>query len=53
VRHHFLRDRIAKDIVLDFVGIEHQLANIFTKLLSKDHFCKIKKNLGFIHAKDI
>jgi len=51
VRHHFLRDHIAKDIVLDFVGIEHQLANILTKLLSKDH--KIKGNLGFIHAKDI
>jgi hypothetical protein len=41
------------DIVLEFVGIEHQLIDIFIKPSSKDHFCKIKRNLGFIHAKDV
>ena len=41
------------DIVLEFVGTEHLLIDIFIKPLSKDHFCKIKRNLGFIHAKDV
>jgi hypothetical protein len=41
------------NIVLEFVNTEYQLANIFTKLLGKDRFCEIWKNLGFIHANDI
>jgi len=54
VRHHFLRDHMTKrDIALEFVGKEHQLVVIFTKSLSKDHFCKMSKNLGFIYAKYI
>jgi hypothetical protein len=52
--YHFLRDHITKgDIVLEFVGIEHQLTNILTKPLSKYCFCEIRRILGFIHAKYI
>lgn len=54
VRHHFLRDHIEKgDIILEFIGTEHQLADIFTKPLAKDRFCEIRRNLGFIHANDV
>jgi hypothetical protein len=54
VRHHFLRDHMLKyDIVLEFVSTEHQLADIFTKSLGKDHFCKIQRNLSCIHTNDI
>jgi hypothetical protein len=41
------------DIVLKFVSTEHQLANIFTKSLGKDHFCEIQRNLSCIHTNDI
>jgi len=41
------------DIVLEFVSTEHQLADIFTKSLGKDHFCKIQRNLSCIHTNDI
>ena len=48
--HHFLRGHTMKgDIVLEFVRIEHQLANILTKPLGKDCFYEMR-NLGFIYA---
>ena len=35
IRHHFLRDHVKKgDVVIKFVFIENQLANIFAKPLS-------------------
>jgi hypothetical protein len=34
VRHHFLRDHVEKgDIEMNYIDIERQLADIFTKLL--------------------
>ena len=54
VRHHFLRDHMMKgDIALDFVCTEHQLAYIFIKLLSKDRFCEIMRNLGLFCMKHL
>ena len=54
MRRHFLRDHTMKeDIVTEFMGIQHQLEYIFTKPLSEDHFCKIRRNLSFIHAKNV
>ena len=51
VRHHFLRDHIQKgDISLDFIGTEHQLADIFTKPLSNDRFRDIRRDIGFLDA---
>ena len=34
------------DIKLDFVSTEMQLADIFTKPLSEDRFCMIRRELG-------
>ena len=36
------------DIKLIFVPIDMQLADIFAKPLSEDHFCKIRTELGVI-----
>ena len=47
VRHHFLRDHVAKgDFELIFIETAKQLADIFTKLLSEDRFCSIRRELG-------
>ena len=47
VRHHFLRDHVAKgDFELIFIETSKQLADIFTKLLSEDSFCSIRRELG-------
>ena len=43
VRHHFLRDHVAKgDFELIFIETSKQLADIFTKPLSEDRFCLIR-----------
>ena len=47
VRHHFLRDHVAKgDFELIFIETTKQLADIFTKPLSEDRFCSIHHELG-------
>ena len=47
VRHHFLRDNVAKGkIKLIFVPTEYQLANIFTKPLAEERFSIIRRELG-------
>ena len=47
VRHHFLRDHVAKcDFELIFIETSKQLADIFTKSLSEDKFCSICRELG-------
>ena len=47
VRHHFLRDHVAKgDFELIFIKIAKQLADIFTKPLNKDRFCLIYHEVG-------
>ena len=49
IRHHFIRDHMLNgDIKLIFVPTNMQLANIFTKPLSEDHFYKIRTELGVI-----
>ena len=49
IRHHFLRHHAQKgDITLEFVRIEAQLADIFTKPLDKDQFVNIRRQLGVI-----
>ena len=49
IRHHFLRDIAQKwDITLEFVRIEDQLADIFTKPLNEEHFVNIRMQLGVI-----
>ena len=49
IRHHFLKDHAQKrDITLEFVITENQLANIFTKPLNDDQFVNIRRQLGVI-----
>ena len=39
IRHHFIRDYVQnKNIILEFMPTEDQLADIFTKPLNRDRF---------------
>ena len=49
IRHHFLRDHVKNgDISLEFVDINNQLADIFTKPLNEKRLNFIKHDLGMI-----
>ena len=49
VRHHFLRDNVEKgNIVLTYCPTEEQIADIFTKALSKDQFERNRLKLGML-----
>ena len=49
IRHHFIRDHVQNEnVVLDFVSTDKQLADIFTKPLSEERFCMIRRELGVI-----
>jgi hypothetical protein len=53
-RHHFLRDHVAKgDIVLCGVRYEEQLADIFTKTLDENTFCRLRSELNVLDAFNI
>ncbi|GKC49700.1 hypothetical protein Tco_1072445 [Tanacetum coccineum] len=47
VRYHFIKEQVEKDIVeLFFVGTKYQLADLFTKALSKDRFKYLVRQIG-------
>ncbi|GKC97658.1 hypothetical protein Tco_1167933, partial [Tanacetum coccineum] len=47
VRYNFIKEKVEKGIVeLFFVGTEYQLADLFTKALSKDMFKYLVRRLG-------
>jgi hypothetical protein len=49
IRHHFLRDHVAKkDISLVGVRTEDQLADIFTKPLDESTFCRLRNELNIL-----
>jgi hypothetical protein len=49
IRHHFLRDHVAKnDISLEGVRMEDQLADIFTKPLDEAMFCQLRNKLNVL-----
>jgi len=49
IRHHFILDHIANgDCEIKFVSTERQLADIFTKPLSKDRFYSLQNELGIL-----
>jgi hypothetical protein len=49
IRHYFIRDHVQKgDCVLEFIDTSKQLADIFTKPLSKESFYFIRRELGII-----
>ena len=41
------------DISIEFVDSLKQLADIFTKPLSENQFCKIRRELGMIDVHDV
>ena len=48
VHHHFIRDHKKKNICIESVGTEDQLANIFTKPLNEKRFCKLRNELNIL-----
>jgi hypothetical protein len=53
IRHHFLRDHVAKgDIVLEGERLEDQLADIFTKPLDKTRFCILTNELNILDLRN-
>jgi hypothetical protein len=54
VRHHFLRDHVEKgDIEMEYIDIETQLADIFTKPLDTAHFASLWGELSICHPYDM
>ncbi|CAN6180116.1 unnamed protein product [Urochloa humidicola] len=54
IRHHFLRDHIAKnDISLCGVRSEDQLADIFTKPLDESTFVRLRSELNVLDASNV
>jgi hypothetical protein len=54
IRHHFLRDHaINGDIVISHVGINSQLADIFTKQLDEKRFCELQSQLNIIDSRNV
>jgi hypothetical protein len=51
IRHHFLRDHVAKkDISLVGVRAKDQLADIFTKPLDEATFCRLRSELNVLDS---
>jgi uncharacterized beta-barrel protein YwiB (DUF1934 family) len=49
VRHHFIRDHQQnRDISIDNVDTDDQLADIFTKPLDEKRFCKLRNELNIL-----
>jgi hypothetical protein len=49
IRHHFIRDYQQKgDICIESVGTKDQLADIFTKPLDENRFCKRRNELNIL-----
>jgi len=49
IRHHFICDHVSNgDCEIQFVATKSQLADIFTKPLSKENFYSLKNELGII-----
>ena len=46
IRYHFIKEHVSnRDIVLDYVCIDDQLANIFIKPLCEERFSNLRKEL--------
>jgi len=51
IRHHFIREHVQNGhITLEFVSSNNQLADIFTKPLNEESFCKNRLELGIIRC---
>jgi hypothetical protein len=51
IRHHFQRDHQQKgDVDIYLISTENQLANIFTKLLDEQTFCRLRTELNVLDS---
>jgi len=49
IRHHFLRDNVEKGLIsMNFCTTDKQIADIFTKALSREQFERNRLELGLI-----
>ena len=49
VRHHFIKDHVQKgDYEIQFVKTKNQFTDLFTKLLARDRFNKLRTKLGIL-----
>ena len=49
IKHHFIREQVAQgSIVLDYCPTNEMTADIFTKGLGQEEFCKHRKNSGVV-----
>ena len=47
VRHHFIKDQVLNEtIFLDYVSMDNQVTDIFTKPLHEERFCHLRRELG-------
>jgi hypothetical protein len=54
VIYHFLRDHVEKgEIVMKYIDIDRQLADIFTKPLNVTHFASLRGDLSVCHPYDL
>ena len=54
VRHHFIRDHVAKgDIDLKHVRTDKQVADIFTKPLDEKTFCRLRSELNILDVSNV
>ena len=49
IKYHFLREQMSQKVVkLEYVDTKEQIANIFTKPLTRGYFSYLKQNMGVI-----
>jgi uncharacterized beta-barrel protein YwiB (DUF1934 family) len=54
IQHHFLRDHVSKgEIKIDGISTNDQLADIFTKPLDEQRFCKLRNELNVIDFSNV
>ena len=54
IHHHFLRDHMLKgEISIEHVKTKEQLADIFTKLLHKKRFSKLRCELNILESSNV
>ena len=54
IRYHFIRDHVQNgDIEVEFVSIDHQWAEIFSKPLIEDRFCTIQQKINMARYVEI
>ena len=54
IRHHFIREQMSNGICeIEFIESEKQLADFFTKPLTKDRFNYLRTELGILDISNI